>query len=175
MTKAKAMLKTNGYTLVDYTEKIKTFQDVMLIHNKVNTMKNDKYVYDKLVIIIDLEIVCKKLKGFKEYIATQRSNNCAMEVMHTKNNTYFDKTTPLTEVSWMDFLNSEDTQTCEICCETIDKKKMMPCHTCNYKCCRSCFMKRVKMTIDKKGNADVRCFGCRKDLLIITSVEKIPK
>ena len=170
ITKDKAILKSKGYTLVDYTSKIKTFKDIKTIVDKTNTTNNGKYVYDKLVVIIDLEIICQKIGGFKEFILKTRTDCNVIEVMHTKNTTYFDKSSSLSEVAWTSFLTREDTQICEVCTDTKPILKMMPCHTCNYKCCQACFYKRVEITC-KTGKADVRCFGCREDLLIL----RIPK
>lgn len=174
ITKDKELLKNKGYTLVDYTEKIKTFKDIKEICDKVNTTNNGKYKYQNLIVIMDIEKICKRIVGFRKFILKLRDNTSVMEVMHTKNTTYFDKNSTLSEVAWMEFINREDTQTCEVCCETMDTMKMMPCHTCNYKCCKKCFYKRMEITFDGFSKPDVHCFGCRQDLLII-NFDKKPK
>jgi hypothetical protein len=158
--KDRAFLKTKGYTLIDYTKKIKKINDIKVIQDKVKTTNNGEFVYTKLVIIIRWEEVCKRIRGLKEALMNFNDNPDGIQVFYKDFNMCFHKNYAPNAIVWERYLNAGDIMTCEICCEDNTHRDMMACPCCIFPCCRKCFMKRYDLSNDP------RCFGCRHPLVM---------
>jgi hypothetical protein len=160
----KEFYKTKGYTLIDYTAKIKVLNDLRFIANKIEKKHKGKFVYDKTVILIRFEEVCSKIVGFRHALTMMETLWDAVHLYHIGNKLLFDKAFAPAEIVLEAFVNRKKHTTCEVCCEVKETEKMMPCPKCIYPCCRDCFMVRAHMT-HKNGKVDGRCFGCREQLV----------
>ena len=159
--KERARLKAAGYTLVDYTAKIKKYPDIVNILDKMRTTNNGEFVYKKMIIIIQMEIVCKRIKVLKEVLMSEDRNPDAIQVFYTKYAMSFDYNNPPSPIGWTAFLEAKDENECSICCETKKFSDMMACPSCIYPFCRECFLKKYER------DGDDRCFGCRRPVIKI--------
>jgi hypothetical protein len=164
--KDRAILKTKGFTLIDYTKKIKKLIDIKVIQNKVITTNNGEFVYNKLVVIIRWDEVCKRIRGLREALINFNDNPDGIQVFYKDTNMCFHKNFPPNAIVWDGFLNSQKKITCEICCDDKSRRDMMACPSCVYPCCRECFMKRYDLSNDP------RCFGCRQPLVMAYEDDK---
>jgi hypothetical protein len=159
--KERARLKAEGYTLVDYTAKIKRHIDIVNIVEKVRKTNNGEFIYKNLVIIVQMEEVCKKIKPLREIFISENKNPNAIQVFYTKFCMNFDYNEPPSALAWTSFLQAKDENECSICCEPKAFSEMMACPSCVYPFCRDCFIKKY----EKDG--DDRCFGCRRPVIKI--------
>ena len=157
--KDRAFLKTKGYTLIDYTLKIKKMSDLTAIEHKVKTTNNGEYVYKKLIVIIRFSEVCKRIRGLNEAMVHFNDNPDGINIFYMNKIMSFTIHFPPNAVVWDGFLNGTSKTTCEICCDEKLKKEMMACPSCVYPCCKDCFQKRYEISDDS------RCFGCRHELI----------
>ena len=160
----KGFYKNKGYTLIDYTAKIKCLDDVGFIQTKMKKQHKGKYQYDKTIILIRFEELCKKIKNLTAVLMLNEICPDAVHLYHTKNALLFETHKAPNELVMEQFVNRKDVYTCEVCCEEKAVGAMMPCYKCVYPCCKECFMKRARMTLDA-GEIDGRCFGCRAELV----------
>ena len=165
--KERARLKAEGYTLVDYTAKIKKYTDIINIVDKMKTTNNGEFVYKKMIIIMQLEKVCKVIKPLKQILLNDNKNPNAIQVLYTKYCMSFDYDMAPSVIGWNAFLGANDKNECSVCCETKKFCEMMACPSCVYPFCRACFIKRYEQSNDG------RCFGCRGE--IIRELETIEK
>jgi hypothetical protein len=169
--KEQALLKSKGYMLIDYTNKVKRYKDFSDIREKMKTTNDGKFIYKKMIMMIRMVEVCKKIKGLKEHMLKDGANPDGITLIHTKNYLAIDANKGLSPIVWEAFLNRKDEELCEVCCVMTESDEMMPCSNCVYPCCRKCFLKKVNMSL-AEGEIDGRCFGCRENLIIDVIYEK---
>jgi hypothetical protein len=158
--KLKLMLKNKGFTLIDYTNKIKTEDDMEKIEKKIDDKK-----YDKTVILWDNWIVGKKVKG--DYVINILKNGQNLNSIHLINKKYFisiDKDMDISGAVIDSFLNNQGEVECQVCFNTVEFGDVMPCPNCVFDCCKECFLKNFEKGL-KDGKVKVKCFGCRTQIL----------
>jgi hypothetical protein len=156
--KLKIIYKKMGYTLINYSEKIRTEDDIEDIRKKiVNVAK-----YDKVIMLWESWKICKSLG--MEYVMNlikQGQNIYTYTVLNNKNH-YMSVSTEinLTEAVIYNFLHQEDMCECNVCFNTFKYDEVVACPSCVFNCCEECFL-NSKPDKDRK----VRCFGCRGEIL----------
>lgn len=162
----RALLKSDGYILIDYTAKIKKLTDLIVIMDKVKTTNNGEYVYKKMIIIVRLDKICEKIKPLRNILIRDNKNPDGIQAFYKKYVMTFDKDMCPNALNWKSFLQAKEKNECSICCETKKFCEMMACTDCIYPYCKECFMKRYRESDDS------RCFGCRREMMVLKEVNK---
>lgn len=160
----KATMATKGYTMIDYTTKIKKIDDFTTIEDKLKKTNNGAFIYAKTIIVIRMDAVVKKIPMLKRiFVACETP--IGIRILHKDNNLSFDndESTPNAIVIER-FLTQGEEVVCEVCCEQVKPNDLSYCNNCVYNCCNSCFDKKYIMSV-KAGKPDGRCFGCRLDIV----------
>jgi hypothetical protein len=161
----KETMKKRGYTMIDYTKKIKTLQDFAEIENKMKTKRDGVFVYSKTIIVIRMQVVAKKIPIIG-VLFVMKHEPIGIRLLNRDNYLSFeDRDETPNAIVIERFTTQGEEVMCEVCCENIKPADMCYCNNCAYNCCNECFDKKFIMSF-KSGKPDPRCFGCRMPLTL---------
>ena len=161
----KETMKKRGYTMIDYTKKIKTLQDFAEIENKMKTKRDGVFVYSKTIIVIRMQVVAKKIPIIG-VLFVMKHEPIGIRLLNRDNYLSFeDRDETPNAIVIERFTTQGEEVMCEVCCENVKPDALTYCNNCAYNCCNECFDKKFIMSV-KSGKPDPRCFGCRLPIVL---------